>query len=266
MTFLPAVRLLLDRRAQRLGRLPQAEALGVAERVATLPRVIGRTAWLAERAPVPTLVVAVLLVGARRLRVHPARQRVQPDRLRAAGRAAARHLRDAHPLQRRVRGVDRGPAHGRLATPTRTTRSSPRSRAGEVDDVETLGDVPTPPRSCPCSARRSATTPRAASCRGRGAGGPDGRRRHRRRGALRAAARRGPRRRRRPRPRRRRLARSGHLRTSAGQAARGALARTCRRPSRRSRPTRASRSTRPPRRSSRPASARTSRTRRSCRC
>ncbi len=61
MTFLPAVRLMLDRRAQRLGRLPQA-ALG-RQSDATLPRVIGRSAWLAERAPVPTLLVAVLLAG-----------------------------------------------------------------------------------------------------------------------------------------------------------------------------------------------------------
>ncbi len=61
LTFLPAVRLMLDRRAQRLGRLP-AHALA-SQSSATLPRVVGRTAWLAERAPVPTLVVAVLLVG-----------------------------------------------------------------------------------------------------------------------------------------------------------------------------------------------------------
>ena len=61
LTFLPAVRLMLDRRAQRLGRLP-ASALAT-QSSATLPRVMGRTAWLAERAPVPTLVVATLLVG-----------------------------------------------------------------------------------------------------------------------------------------------------------------------------------------------------------
>jgi hydrophobe/amphiphile efflux-3 (HAE3) family protein len=61
MTFLPAIRLLLDRRAVRLGRLPQ-QALA-SQRESTLPRVIGRTAWLAERAPVPTLLVALVLVG-----------------------------------------------------------------------------------------------------------------------------------------------------------------------------------------------------------
>ena len=61
LTFLPAVRLLLDRRAAAKGVLPVA-ALGT-QKDATLPRVIGRTAWLAERAPVPTLVVATLFVA-----------------------------------------------------------------------------------------------------------------------------------------------------------------------------------------------------------
>jgi uncharacterized protein len=61
VTFLPAVRLLLDRRAARLGRLPAASLASQSSQ--TLPRVMGRSAWLAERAPVPTLVVAVLLAG-----------------------------------------------------------------------------------------------------------------------------------------------------------------------------------------------------------
>jgi uncharacterized protein len=61
MTFLPAARFLLDRRAARRGRLPVA-ALG-SQRDSTLPQVVGRTAWLAERAPVPTLMVAAVLVG-----------------------------------------------------------------------------------------------------------------------------------------------------------------------------------------------------------
>jgi uncharacterized protein len=61
VTFLPAIRLLLDRRAARAGRLPQA-ALG-SQRESTLPQLIGRTSWLAERAPVPTLVVATVLVA-----------------------------------------------------------------------------------------------------------------------------------------------------------------------------------------------------------
>jgi uncharacterized protein len=61
LTLLPAVRLLLDRRAARLGRLPVAAL--TSQRDATLPRIVGRTAWLAERAAVPTLVVATLLVA-----------------------------------------------------------------------------------------------------------------------------------------------------------------------------------------------------------
>jgi len=60
LTFVPAVRLLLDRRAAAKGVLP-VQALGT-QKDATLPRVIGRTAWLAERAPVPTLLVGTLLV------------------------------------------------------------------------------------------------------------------------------------------------------------------------------------------------------------
>jgi uncharacterized protein len=62
LTFLPAMRLLLDRRAARLGRLPQA-ALATQSRRG-LPRTAGRTAWLAERAPVPTLAVALALAVA----------------------------------------------------------------------------------------------------------------------------------------------------------------------------------------------------------
>jgi predicted RND superfamily exporter protein len=60
LTFLPAVRIMLDRRAATKGVLP-VRSLGT-QKDATLPRVIGRTAWLAERAPVPTLVVGTLLV------------------------------------------------------------------------------------------------------------------------------------------------------------------------------------------------------------
>ena len=61
LTVVPAARVLLDRRAQRRGVLP-VEELGTQNERA-LPRAIGRTAWLGERAPVPTLVVAVLLAG-----------------------------------------------------------------------------------------------------------------------------------------------------------------------------------------------------------
>ena len=62
LTFFPAVRLLLDRRAERAGRLPnQALAAGATERF--LPKVMARTAVLAEHAPVPTLIVALILGG-----------------------------------------------------------------------------------------------------------------------------------------------------------------------------------------------------------
>lgn len=62
LTFVPAVRLLLDRRAERAGRLPR-QALGrTSERL--LPDVMARTAVLAERLPIPTLLVTVVLGGA----------------------------------------------------------------------------------------------------------------------------------------------------------------------------------------------------------
>lgn len=57
LTLLPAARLLLDRRAVDRGALP-TEALAT-QTSQTLPRLVSRTAWLAERAPVPTLVVAL---------------------------------------------------------------------------------------------------------------------------------------------------------------------------------------------------------------
>ena len=59
LTFLPAIRLMLDRRAERLGRLPSQALASQTKR--GLPQLAGRTAWLAERAPFPTLAVAVAL-------------------------------------------------------------------------------------------------------------------------------------------------------------------------------------------------------------
>ncbi len=61
MTLLPALRVLLDRRALSKGSLP-LDALGQS-REAALPRVIGRTAWLAERHAPATLVAASLLIA-----------------------------------------------------------------------------------------------------------------------------------------------------------------------------------------------------------
>jgi len=61
MTFVPAVRLLLDRRAERNGRLP-VEAMGQhSERL--LPQLMGRTAVIAERIPVVALGIALVLGG-----------------------------------------------------------------------------------------------------------------------------------------------------------------------------------------------------------
>ncbi len=61
LTFVPAIRELLDRRAVRAGRFEPAALEGGESRL--LPRLAGRTAWLARRAPVATLVV-VLALGA----------------------------------------------------------------------------------------------------------------------------------------------------------------------------------------------------------
>jgi uncharacterized protein len=61
MTFVPAVRLLLDRRAEAGGRLPSDGMAAGGERL--LPRIMEKTSVLAERAAVPTLVVAFVLGG-----------------------------------------------------------------------------------------------------------------------------------------------------------------------------------------------------------
>ena len=62
LTFVPAVRLLLDRRADAAGRLPRAALNQTGERL--LPGIMARTAVLAERFPIPTLLVTVVLGGA----------------------------------------------------------------------------------------------------------------------------------------------------------------------------------------------------------
>ena len=61
LTLVPAGRLLLDRRAARRGVLPTASLATSGQRL--LPSLAERTAWLAERAPVATIVVAVGLAG-----------------------------------------------------------------------------------------------------------------------------------------------------------------------------------------------------------
>jgi uncharacterized protein len=61
LTFVPAARTLLDRRAQTGNRLPTDGMGSSSERI--LPRIIEKSSILAERAPVPTLIVAFILGG-----------------------------------------------------------------------------------------------------------------------------------------------------------------------------------------------------------
>jgi uncharacterized protein len=61
LTVVPSIRVLLDRRAESRGVLP-VESLGTSSS-RFLPKLIGRTAFLAEKIAVPTLLVAALLGG-----------------------------------------------------------------------------------------------------------------------------------------------------------------------------------------------------------
>jgi predicted RND superfamily exporter protein len=61
LTFVPALRVLLDRRAERAGRLPTDGMGATSSRL--LPQLIGRTSFLAVRMPVPTLAVMLVLGG-----------------------------------------------------------------------------------------------------------------------------------------------------------------------------------------------------------
>ncbi len=61
LTFVPALRVLLDRRAERGGRLPTDGMAATSSRA--LPRLIGRTSFLADRMPIPTLAVMLVLGG-----------------------------------------------------------------------------------------------------------------------------------------------------------------------------------------------------------
>jgi hypothetical protein len=62
LTFVPALRLLLDRRAEAKGRVP-AEAFRSSAEERLLPRMMEGTAVLAERFAIPTLVVTLALGG-----------------------------------------------------------------------------------------------------------------------------------------------------------------------------------------------------------
>jgi hypothetical protein len=61
LVFLPAVRIVADRQAERRGNLPVASLHGHGDRL--LPRAMEKLAVLAERFAVPTLVLALLLGG-----------------------------------------------------------------------------------------------------------------------------------------------------------------------------------------------------------
>jgi uncharacterized protein len=61
LTFVPSVRIMLDRRAETKGVLPRAAFHSTSERI--LPGLMARTAVLAERVPIPTLLVTVVLGG-----------------------------------------------------------------------------------------------------------------------------------------------------------------------------------------------------------
>lgn len=62
LTFVPAVRTLADRRAERKGTLPVQSLKSHGDRL--LPKVMEKLALLAEHAAIPTLVVALVLGGA----------------------------------------------------------------------------------------------------------------------------------------------------------------------------------------------------------
>ncbi|MDX1468493.1 MAG: MMPL family transporter [Acidimicrobiia bacterium] len=62
LTFVPAIRMLADRRAERDGTLPVASLRSHGDRA--LPRIMEKLSVLAEKAPIPTLLLALALGGA----------------------------------------------------------------------------------------------------------------------------------------------------------------------------------------------------------
>ncbi len=61
LTFMPAARALLDRRAERSGRLPRREFEEPEDRL--VPKVMSKTALVAEHFAIPTLVLVLVLTG-----------------------------------------------------------------------------------------------------------------------------------------------------------------------------------------------------------
>ncbi len=62
LTFVPALRLVLDRRAEARDRLPRA-SMGASSGERLLPKLMEKTAVLAEHLPIPTLIVTLALGG-----------------------------------------------------------------------------------------------------------------------------------------------------------------------------------------------------------
>ena len=62
LTFVPAVRIILDRRAERNGKLPVRSLQAHGDRA--LPRIMEKLALLAEHAAISTLIIALVLGGA----------------------------------------------------------------------------------------------------------------------------------------------------------------------------------------------------------
>lgn len=62
LTFVPAIRMLADRRAERKGALPVESLESHGDRL--LPRIMEKLAVLAEKAAIPTLIIAVVLGAA----------------------------------------------------------------------------------------------------------------------------------------------------------------------------------------------------------
>jgi hypothetical protein len=220
MSFLPAIRVLLDRRAVRLDRLPTTELAGPTRRRCLASWAADRPALRARAGRWSWRAIALTAVGG--LRVHPARQPVRADRLRAAGRRRSwrpsRRWRSAFGGRLR-RDHGRAAHSARWRPPRRTTRScarwrrSPRSTGSRRCSV-----APTPRPSCRCSGRPSAGRgARGELARARVAGGPDRRGRRRRRQVYELLLERGPRRRGGARARRRRLGGRVELRTSVDQ-------------------------------------------------
>jgi hypothetical protein len=168
LTFVPALRVLLDRRAEIGGRLPTDGMGATSSRL--LPQLIGRTSVLAERAPVPTLLVMAVLGWSRLARPVQHLHRVLVHRLPPGGRAVRRHARD-HPgrVQRRLRRDDAGARRGRRAREPGRLQRAGRGRRGDGGharrDRRRHAAGRTRPGALPVSSCRACSSPALTGCR-----------------------------------------------------------------------------------------------------